>query len=123
MKSFAGSKAVGVNPNASNQKAAMELAAFVASADAQLVRFELRGITPAATALGENEAVQASVVAIAENNTMANTSVAQPSIPEMANYWSPIQTFGEAVVAGSVTSDNVAEQVEAMVESLNNTGL
>jgi arabinogalactan oligomer/maltooligosaccharide transport system substrate-binding protein len=123
MMSFAGSKAVGVNPNAKNQKAAMDLAAFLASADSQLVRFELRNITPAATKLAETDAVKASIVAIAENNTMANTAVAQPSIPEMGNYWAPMQTFGEAVVAGSVNSDNIAEQVEAMMGSLNSTGL
>jgi arabinogalactan oligomer/maltooligosaccharide transport system substrate-binding protein len=123
MMSFAGSKAVGVNPNAKNQKAAMDLAAFLASADSQLVRFELRNITPAATKLAETDAVKASIVAIAENNTMANTAVAQPSSPDMGNYWAPMQTFGEAVVAGSVNSDNIAEQVEAMMGSLNSTGL
>ena len=123
MKSFGGSKAVGVNPNAANQKAAMELAAFLASAESQLVRFELRGITPAATTLADSDAVKASIVALAENATMANTSVAQPSIPEMGNYWTPIQTFGEAVIAGSVNADNIAEQVEAMMGSLNSSGL
>ena len=123
MMSFGGSKAVGVNPNAANQKAAMELAAFLASAESQLVRFELRGITPAATSLADSDAVKASIVALAENATMANTSVAQPSIPEMGNYWTPIQTFGEAVIAGSVNADNIAEQVEAMMGSLNSSGL
>ena len=123
MKSFAGSKAVGVNPNAKNQKAAMELAAFLASADAQLKRFELRGITPAASALAESDAVKASIVALAENLTMAGTSVAQPSIPEMSNFWGPMETFGAAVVNGEVTADNVAEKVAAFVDSLNGSGL
>ena len=123
MKSFAGSKAVGVNPNASNQKAAMDLAAFLASVDSQLLRFQLRGITPAATALAESADVQASIVALAENNVMANTSVAQPSIPAMGNYWSPIEVFGNAIVAGTVTADNISEQVEALMDSLNNSGL
>ena len=123
MKSFAGSKAVGVNPNADNQKAAMELAAFLASADSQLKRFELRNITPAATALAESDAVKASIVASAEIATMANTSVAQPSLPEMSNYWSPMETFGNAIVAGTVTSDNIAEQVAAFQTSLNAGGL
>ncbi len=123
MKAFAGSKAIGVNPNAKNMKAAMQLAAFLASAEGQLLRFELRSITPAVTALGESEAVKASLVAVAQNNTMAYTSVAQPSIPEMGNFWSPMETFGNAVVAGSVNSGNIQEQVDAFVNSLNNTGL
>ena len=123
MKSFAGSKAIGVNPNAKNQKAAMEFAAFLAGADSQLKRFELRGITPAATVLGESDAVKASIVALAENQTMANTSVAQPSIPEMSSFWGPMETFGNAIINGEVTAANVAEKVAAFVDSLNNTGL
>jgi arabinogalactan oligomer/maltooligosaccharide transport system substrate-binding protein len=122
MKSFAGSKAVGVNPNAKNAKAAMELAAFLASAEGQLKRFELRGITPAATVLGESDAVKASIVAMAENNVMANTSIAQPSIPEMGNFWSPAETFGNNIINGEVTEANVAEKVAAFVDSLNGKG-
>jgi len=123
MKAFAGSKAVGVNPNAKNQKAAMQLAAFLASSEGQQLRFELRGITPAVTALGTSDAVKASIVATAENNVMANTSVAQPSIPEMSNYWTPIQTFGESIIAKTTTVDNVAAEVAAMMSSLNASGL
>ena len=123
MKAFAGSKAIGVNPNAKHAKAAMQLAAFLASADAQALRFELRSITPAVTALGNTDAVKASIVASAQNGVMANTSIAQPSIPEMGNFWKPMETFGNAIVAGSVNSDNIQEQVDAFVESLNNSGL
>ena len=123
MKSFAGSKAIGVNPNAANMKAAMQLAAFLASSDSQLARFELRNITPAVTALAENESVKASLIASAQSATMANTSTVQPTITEMGNYWSPIQVFGENIINGTVTADNVQEMVDALVESLNNTGL
>ena len=123
MKAFAGSKAIGVNPNAKHAKAAMQLAAFLASSEAQALRFELRSITPAVTALGNTDAVKASIVASAQNGVMANTSIAQPSIPEMGNFWKPMETFGNAIVAGSVNSDNIQEQVDAFVESLNNSGL
>ena len=123
MRSFAGSKAVGVNPNASNPKVAMELAAFLASEEGQLLRFELRGITPAVTSLGENEAVKTSMIAAAQNATMANTSVAQPSIAEMGSYWGPMETFGNNIVSGSVNAGNIQESVDALMESLNNAGL
>ena len=123
MKAFAGSKAVGVNPNAKSMKAAMQLAAFLASAEGQLLRYELRGITPACTTLAEDPSVQSSICAVAEMGVMANTSMLQPSIPEMSNFWSPMQTFGENIIAGAVTHDNVQAQVDAFVESLNNSGL
>ena len=117
---FAGSKAVGVNPNAKNQKAAMQFAAFMASADSQLLRFQLRNITPAVTALGENAEVAASVAASAESYTMAYTSVVQPSIPEMGRFWDPVTTFGSNLADGMVTRDGVAAAVDALYEQLNN---
>ena len=119
LKAYAGSKAVGVNPNAKNQKAAMQFAAFLASADSQLVRFQLRNITPAVTALSENAEVTASIVATAESNTMAYASVAQPTIAEMNPVWGPVGTFGTNIADGMVTRDNVVESVDAMDAQLN----
>ena len=123
LKAYAGSKAVGVNPNAKNMKAAMEFAAFLASADSQLVRFQLRNITPAVTALAENPDVAASIVAVAESNTMAFASVAQPTIAEMNPVWGPVGTFGTNLADGSVTRDNVAEMVDLLDGQLNGGGL
>ena len=114
LKAYAGSKAVGVNPNAKNMKAAMQFAAFLASSDSQLLRFQLRNITPAVTALSENADVAASIVAVAESNTMAFASVAQPTIAEMNPVWGPVGTFGTNIADGMVTRDNVVESVDAM---------
>ena len=119
LKAYAGSKAVGVNPNAKNMKAAMQFAAFLASADSQLLRFQLRNITPAVTALAENADVAASIVAVAESNTMAYASVAQPTIAEMNPVWGPVGTFGTNIADGMVTADNIVESVDAMDAQLN----
>ena len=120
LKAYAGSRAIGVNPNAKNQKAAMQFAAFLASADSQLLRFQLRNITPAVTALAENADVAASIVAVAESNTMAFASVAQPSIAEMNPVWGPVGTFGTNIADGMVTRDNVVESVDALDAQLKN---
>ena len=119
LKAYAGSKAVGVNPNASNPKAAMQFAAFLASADSQLLRFQLRNITPAVTALAENADVAASIVAVAESNTMAYASFAQPTIAEMIPVWGPVGTFGTNLADGTVTAENAAEMVDLLNEQLN----
>ena len=123
LKAYAGSKAVGVNPNAKNMAAAMQFAAFLASADSQLLRFQLRNITPAVTALAENPDVAASIVAAAESATMANTSVAQPTIAEMNPVWGPVGTFGTNLADGTVTAENVAEMVDLLDGQLNGGGL
>ncbi len=123
LKSFAGSKCVGVNPNAKNMKAAVELAAFLASDESQLARYEMRGVIPAAKNLANNDKIKSNELAIAQMNTMNNTSVAQPILPEMANYWAPMGTFGGAVANGDVNADNYKEQVDLLNDSLNQTGL
>ena len=123
LQSFAGSKAIGVNPNCQNMQAAVALAVYLGSADAQLAHYEMRGIIPTSLALTSDPAIQADAVALAQANTIANTSVVQPSIPEMNNYWTPAENFGKAIVSGEVTLDNAAEKVDALNSALNNSGL
>ena len=123
MKSFAGSKAIGVNPNAANPKAAMQLAAFLASAEGQLARYELSAITPAATACAENEAVKSNVVVLTEAAEMATATIAQPTIAAMNAYWDPVKNFGLNILNGTITYDNVEEMLDATLELLNSTGL
>jgi arabinogalactan oligomer/maltooligosaccharide transport system substrate-binding protein len=123
MKAFAGSKAVGVNPNASNPKAATQFAAFLASEAAQKARYEMRGVIPAAKNLAADESVKSNMVAVAEINTMTNTSVGQPTIPEMGQFWTPAGNFGGLISNGEVNESNYKEQVDQMMGALNNTGL
>ena len=123
MKSFAGSKAIGVNPNAANPKAAMQLAAFLASAEGQLARYELSAITPAATACAENEAVKSNVVVLTEAAEMATATIAQPTIAAMNAYWDPVKNFGLNILNGSITKDNVAQAIEDTMALLNSNGL
>lgn len=123
LRSFAGSKAIGVNPNCQNMQAAVALAVYLGSAEAQLQHYKMRGIIPTSLALTTDENITADAVAVAQANTIANTSVVQPSIPEMNNYWTPAENFGKAIVSGEVTAANAAEKAEALNTALNNTGL
>lgn len=123
LKAFAGSKAVGVNPNCKNPQAAVALAVYLGSAEAQKAHYEMRGVIPCAVSLLEDEVIKNDAVAVAQANTVANTAILQPSIPEMTAYWDPAQHMGEAIVNGEVTADNAAEKTDLFVESLNNAGL
>ena len=123
MLSFAGSKALGVNPNCQNMQAAVALAVYLGSAEAQLAHYEMRGIIPTSLALSSDPTIQADPVAVAQANTIANTSVLQSSLPEMANYWTPSENMGKAIVSGEVTIDNAAEKTEAYNQALNNSSL
>ena len=123
LKSFAGSKGVGVNPNCKNPEVAVALANFLGSDEAQLAHYELRNVIPCSVALQANETIKADAVAVAEAATIANTSVVQPLIPEMGNYWGPAETMGNAIYNGEVTLDNAAAETEKFNNSLNNSGL
>ena len=123
LRAFAGSKAIGVNPNSQNMQAAVALAVYLGSAEAQLAHYEMRGIIPVSLALTSDPTIQADAVALAQANVIANTSKLQPTLPEMNNYWTPAENFGKAIVSGEVTVDNAAEKVDAFNAALNNAGL
>ncbi len=123
MKSFAGNKAVGVNPNAANPKAAMELAAFLTSPEALLARYELSGYTPAATACTEEDVIKANPTVIVLNDQMANCAIVQPVIAEMSAYWDPVKNFGLNILNGNITADNAEQMILDTMALLNSTGL
>lgn len=121
LKAFLGSKAVGVNPHSANPEVATEFAAFLASVEGQKLRYEMRGVIPAAQALVEDEAVKSDCVAVAEMNNTANCTVLQSVIPEMSQYWTPIGNFGTLVMNKEVNGENYESQVDLLMEALNNT--
>ena len=123
--SFSGSKAFGVNPNSANMKAASALAAWLGSADMQDLHYELRNgeVIPCATVLLATEEYAVNPAAVAQNDTIANTSKLQPSIPEMGNYWTNADPMGKALANGEINADNAAEQTETWNAGINNSGL
>ena len=125
LKSFAGSKAFGVNPNSANVKAASLLAAWLGSADMQDLHFQLRNgeVIPCSVALIASGNYDGTPAAVAQNDTIANTSFLQPSIPEMGNYWNNANPMGQALVNGEINADNAAAKTEEWNAGLNGSGL
>lgn len=127
MTAMSGTKCVGVNPNSGSvqgkQAACTKFAAYLASEEAQLERYNMRGIIPAHKGLAETDAIKNDPIAIAEIGTMQNASVLQSALPEMSNYWTPVETFGKNVSSGDVNMDNYTQAVDQMNEQLNASGL
>ena len=125
MMSFSGSKAFAVNPNSAHMEAAVALAAWLGSAEMQDLHFDLRNgeVIPCATSLLADAKFSANPAAVAQNDTIANTSVLQPSIPEMGNYWNNANPMGQALVNGEINADNAAEKTEEWNAGLNGGGL
>lgn len=115
MKSFIGSKAIGVNPNAENQQVAMSLAAYLAGEKAQTAHYEMRNLLPS----NINISLADDPIATAVTNVMTDTSIMQPLCKEMSNYWSPAENMGKGIQSGEVTKDNAAEKTEEMNTTMN----
>ncbi len=123
MKSFAGSKAVGVNPQAAlyaeHPEIAVALAAYLGNTASQQAHYDKRNIIPT----DKNINVGDDALAKAQMDTMAYASIVQPLQADMGNWWTPAQSMGAELVAGTVTHDNAAEKTEAMNNTLNNPGV
>ena len=119
MKFFAGSKAIGVNPNSENMDVAVALAAYLGSADVQLDRFEARGVVPIDQSLTDNEEVKADPIASAISQVVAKTSMTQPMVKEMDNWWKPAESMGNEIKNGTVTKDNSEQKTKEMGDAIN----
>ena len=115
LKSFNGTKCIGVNPNSKNQDVAVALAAYLGSKDAQKSHFEARGIVPTdkSVDVGDN------VMAKAQMETMTKTSILQPTVAKMGNYWGAAESMGKELVAKTVTHDNAKDKTEKMNKAMN----
>lgn len=123
MMSYAGSKAVGVDPYSKNMVAAVELAVYLGSAEAQMTHYELRNVIPCNTELLADEKVANDPLVSAQNDTFNKTSILQPFVAKMNNCWVPVENMGKGIRNGSVTHENAAEQTEAMNEAMNSDGI
>ena len=122
MKAFAGSKAVGVNPAgalyAEHPEVAVALAAYLGGTEAQQAHYDLRNIIPTDTNITVDDAL-----AKAQMDTMSYASIVQPLQADMGNYWSPAESMGKELVAGTVTHANAAEKTESMNTSMNSSAV
>ena len=123
MMAYAGSKAIGVNPNSKNMVAAIELAVYLGSAEAQKAHYELCGTIPCNTELLADESISSDEVVSAQNDTFNRTSILQPFVSKMSNCWTPVENMGKGIRNGSITNDNAEEQTENMNDAMNSDGI
>lgn len=119
MYSFAGSKAIGVSSKTEYPQVAVALAKYLGSAESQKSHYEARNIIPCNTELLQDPIFEEDMLVQAQNATVANTSIIQPFIAPMANYWTPSDNFGKSLRNGEVTHDNAADSTEAWNTNMN----
>ncbi|WP_294405803.1 extracellular solute-binding protein [uncultured Clostridium sp.] len=119
MKSFAGSKAVGVNPTCKNMEQAVALAAYLGGEESQKLHFTVRGYTPTWKSVTELPEVKSDPVAAAQTLEINEASVTQPLVKKMNDFWTPTEALGKSIVQGDVTLENAAESTKQMGDSIN----
>jgi arabinogalactan oligomer/maltooligosaccharide transport system substrate-binding protein len=123
LKSFAGSKAIGVNPAGALYKDHPEicvaLAAWLGNTSSQQLHYDLRKIIPTDNSIDVGD----DALAKAQMDTMANTSIVQPLQVGMSAFWTPAESMGKELVSGTVTHDNAADKTEAMNKSMNESAV
>lgn len=118
MKSLAGSKAVAFNPNAKSPEAASAFAAFLGSTEAQKKHWEMRQIIPTDKTLTDLEGMKEDPAVAAQQKTLAETSVVQPTIAAMNAWWTPAENFGKSLVSKETNADNYKEQTQKFIDSV-----
>ena len=123
MMAYAGSKAIGVNPNSDNMVAAVELAVYLGSAKAQELHYDLRSVIPCNETLLENGDLATDPLVQAQTRTFNETSVLQPFVSQMNNCWTPVENMGKGIRNGNVTHENAEEQTKQMNDAMNSDGI
>ena len=119
LRSFAGSKAIGVNPNTKNPQVAVALASFLGSTEAQKEHYKLRKTIPTDQSLLSDPEISTDALAVAQGNTVANTSIMQPFVAGMSSYWANAENMGKGILSGDVKAENAAEKTEALNTAFN----
>lgn len=121
MGGMANFKIIGVNSETKNPLDAMALAEWLTSYDNQVINFEERSLAPTNTKLANDTEKLYSNAAVAALAQQAQYATVQTSIPQCGNYWTPAEAFGQDLIAGNITTDNLQEKLNQYVESVLST--
>ncbi|MEE0862140.1 MAG: extracellular solute-binding protein [Lachnospiraceae bacterium] len=124
MYSFMGSRAFGLNPHSEayklNSKIVEEFALFLCNPESQLTRYEMARVIPASKELVESEKMLSDELVQAQNNTIKNTTILQPSNKYFNNrYWTYMAEFLDHFNNGGIDDSNIETRIEELNEALN----
>lgn len=118
MGSMANFKIMGVNSETKNPLDAMALAEWLTNKDNQKTRFEVRSYAPTNVELANDTDTMNSNIAVGALAQQAQYATVQTSISQCQNYWTPAEAFGQEIIAGTCTKDNLQQKLDAYVESV-----
>lgn len=123
LSNFADYKTIAVKSSTTQPLAAQQLAEWLGNPDSQLARYNTCAASPTALSLMDNATIAADFATAA---LIAQTEYAtpQPNIPQINNYWTPMQTLGESIVLrNEVNSSNIQATLDKVVSDILSTGI
>ena len=108
----------GVNAQTQYPLESMMFAEYLSSEKCQKIRFEVRNSSPTNVNLVNDTELLSTSPAVATLSQQVLTSTVQPSIPQISNFWSPMEAFGQDCIAGAVNADNMQEKLDTMVTGI-----
>lgn len=118
MGGMANFKLYGINAQTKHPIEAMELAEWLTNKDNQKIRFEKRSFAPTNRDLANDSEALSADVAVSALAKQAVFSTVQTSIPQVGNYWEPAEAFGNGLLDGSITKDNLKDKLDTFVEAV-----
>lgn len=117
MANFGDYKAYGVNSATSDSKLATLVAKWLGNATCQTMRYETSGDAPTVKALLNLQKVQSdkAVIAALEQEKVCTI---QPKTSKLTGYWDAVKAFGEELLAGTITAENLQAKLDKMVNSI-----
>lgn len=108
----------GVNAQTKYPLESMMFAEYLSGEECQRLRFEVRNSSPTNVNLVNDTELLATSPAVAALSAQVTTSTAQASIPQISNFWSPMEAFGQDCIAGAVNADNMQEKLDTLVTGI-----
>lgn len=108
----------GVNAQTKYPVESMLFAEYLSGEKYQKIRFEKRNASPTNVNLVEDTELLNSNPTVAVLSRQVETSTVQPSIPQIANFWAPMEAFGQDCIAKEITKDNMQEALDTMVTGI-----
>ncbi|MCM1122588.1 MAG: extracellular solute-binding protein [Eubacterium sp.] len=108
----------GVNAQTQHPVEAMQFAEYLSNEKCQKIRFEVRNSSPTNLNLVNDTELLSTSPAVATLSEQVKTSTVQPSIPQIGNFWSPMEAFGQDCIAKAVTKENMQEKLDTMVQGI-----
>lgn len=114
LSSYAGYKMIGINAYSEEKEWAAELAKWLTNEENQIMRFVERGLGPSNNIAANSEAVKASpaIQALIEQSQYASLQRVG------AKYWEPVFKFGEVILSGKASAENMQSHMDEMVKGI-----